>query len=260
MEQRMFSKAIVRRPGVNFVEGVTSAKLGKPSFQRALQQHEKYWRALEVCGLRIILLEAEPRFPDSTFVEDVAVLTDRGAILTRPGAESRRGEVAAIRDTLAGYFPAVREIESPGTLDGGDICQAGNHFFIGISKRTNKEGARQLAQMLQHEGFTTAFVNIKGTRGILHLKSGIAYLGDNRLALIGELAGREVFAEHEIVPVTAGETYAANCVRVNDWIIMAAGYPRFEASLRSLGYDVIPLDVSEFEKMDGGLSCLSLRF
>ena len=256
----MFSKAIVRRPGANFVEGVTSAKLGKPNFERALQQHEKYWRALEACGLKIIILEAETRFPDSTFVEDVAVLTNRGAILTRPGAESRRGEVAAIRDTLAGYFPAVREIESPGTLDGGDICQAGNHFFIGISKRTNEEGARQLAQALQQDGFTTAFVSIKGTRGILHLKSGIAYLGDNRLALIGELGGREEFAGYEIVPVPAGESYAANCVRVNDWIIMPAGYPRFEASLRGLGYDVIPLDVSEFEKMDGGLSCLSLRF
>jgi dimethylargininase len=255
-----FTKAIVRRPGPNFVEGVTTAKLGKPSFERALQQHEKYWRALEACGLKIILLEADSRFPDSTFVEDVAVLTKQGAILTRPGAESRRGEVAGIRDTLAAYFPAVREIEAPGTLDGGDICQAEDHFFIGISKRTNEEGAHQLARLLQQDGYNTTFVNIKGTRGILHLKSGIAYLGDNRLALSRELAGRLEFAGYDVVGVEAGESYAANCVRVNDWIIVAAGYPRFEATLRGLGRDVIPLDVSEFEKMDGGLSCLSLRF
>jgi len=260
VENKMFSKAIVRSPGLNFVEGVTSAKLGKPNFETARQQHEKYWRALEVCGLKTILLEADLRYPDSTFVEDVAVLTTRGAILTRPGAESRRGEVAAIRDTVAGYFPGVREIESPGTLDGGDICQAGNHFFIGISKRTNEEGARQLAGFLQQDGFTSTFVSIKGSREILHLKSGLAYLGDRRLALTGELAGRTEFAGYEIVPVEAGERYAANCVRINDWIVMAAGYPRFEAALRALGYEVIPLDVSEFEKMDGGLSCLSLRF
>ncbi len=260
VENPRFTKAIVRRPGPNFAEGVTTARLGKPIFERALQQHEKYWRALEVCGLKIIFLEADPRFPDSTFVEDVAILTHRGAILTRPGAESRRGEVVGIRDTLAGYFTSVREIESPGTLDGGDICQAGSHFFIGISKRSNEEGARQLAQLLQQDGFTATFVGIKTTRGILHLKSGLAYLGDNRLALIGELAGREEFAGYEIVPVEAAEGYAANCIRVNDSIIMPAGRPRFEATLRGLGYDVIPLDVSEFEKMDGGLSCLSLRF
>jgi dimethylargininase len=255
-----FSKAIVRRPGLNFVEGVTTAKLGKPSLERALQQHEKYWRALEVCGLKIVLLEADSRFPDSTFVEDVAVLASRVAILTRPGAESRRGEVSGIRDTLALYFPMVREIEAPGTLDGGDICQAENHFFIGISKRTNEEGARQLAQLLQQEGFTTTLVNIKWSKGVLHLKSGIAYLGDNRLALIGELAGRKEFGGYEVVGVDKKESYAANCVRINDWILMAAGFPRFEAALRGLGYEVIPLDVSEFQKMDGGVSCLSLRF
>lgn len=260
MENPRFTKAIVRRPGPNFAEGVTSARLGKPTFERALQQHEKYWRALEVCGLKIIFLEADPRFPDSTFVEDVAILTNRGAILARPGAESRRGEVAEIRDTLAGYFPAVRAIEPPGTLDGGDICQAGSHFFIGISKRTNDEGARQLAQLLQQDGFTTSFVSIKTTRGILHLKSGLASLGDNRLALIGELAGREEFAGYEVVPVEAAEAYAANCIRVNDSVILPAGRPQFEAALRGLGLEVIPLDVSEFEKMDGGLSCLSLRF
>ena len=256
----MFTRAIVRTPGQNFAEGVTTANLGPPVLATALEQHEKYCLALELCGLRVCLQEADGHFPDSTFVEDVAVLTKHGVILTRPGAESRRGEVAAIRGTLAGYFPTLRSIESPGTLDGGDICQAENHFFIGISKRTNEEGARQLAEMLRQEGHTTAFVNIKGTKGILHLKSGIAYLGDHRLALIQPLASRPEFAGYDIVPVDAEEAYAANCVRLNDRVIMVAGYPRFEAALRSLGYDVVPLDVSEFRKMDGGLSCLSLRF
>jgi len=255
-----FSKAIVRRPGVNFVEGVTTAKLGAPIFTKTQDQHEKYWRALEVCGLKVVQLEADERFPDSTFVEDVAILSPGGAILTRPGAESRRGEVAALRPTLAGYFPALREIAPPGTLDGGDICQAESHFFIGVSKRTNPEGAGQLADFLRQEGCTTDFIDIRSSKGILHLKSGIAYLGDGRLALIGELAGRPEFARYERVLVDDSESYAANCVRVNDRVILAAGYPKFEARLRSLEVEVIPLDVSEFRKMDGGLSCLSLRF
>jgi len=259
-ESGKFTRAIVRRPGPNFVEGVTTAKLGPPILAQALEQHEKYWRALEICGLKVLALEEDSRFPDSTFVEDVAVLTRSCAFLARPGAESRRGEVAAIRSMLAGYFPGLRAIVSPGTLDGGDICQAGNHFFIGISRRTNEEGARQLAESLEQEGHSTAFVDIRTTRGILHLKSGIAFLGDHRLAIAEMLAGRREFADYEVVPVAADESYAANCVRVNDRVIIAAGYPRFEAALRSLEYELIPLDVSEFRKMDGGLSCLSLRF
>jgi dimethylargininase len=255
-----FSKAIVRKPGLNFVDGVTTAKLGAPILSKTLDQHEKYWRALEVCGLKVVLLEADERFPDSTFVEDVAVLSSGGAILTRPGAETRRGEVASLRPTLSGYFPALREIEAPGTLDGGDICQAEDHFFIGISKRTNPEGARQLADFLRQDGCSTDLIDIRYARGILHLKSGIAYLGDGRLALIPELVDRPEFACFERILVEEDESYAANCVRVNDRVILASGYPHFEASLRRLDYDVIPLDVSEFRKMDGGLSCLSLRF
>ena len=255
-----FSKAILRQPGIHFVDGVTTAKLGAPILPKTFDQHEKYWRALEVCGLKVILLEADERFPDSTFVEDVAVLFRGGAVLTRPGAETRRGEVSAIRPTLAGYFPELHTIEAPGTLDGGDICQAEDHVFIGVSKRTNPEGARQLSTILRQCGYTADCIDIRASKGILHLKSGIAYLGDRRLALIPELADRSEVARYERVLVDEDESYAANCVRVNDRVILAAGYPKFEASLRRLDYDVIPLDVSEFRKMDGGLSCLSLRF
>ena len=256
----MFSQAIVRKPGLNFVEGVTTAKLGPPILAKTLAQHEKYWRALEECGLKVLLLEPDPRHPDSTFVEDAAIVTPRGAILTRPGAESRRGEVAIIRPVLAGHFPALRAIEAPGTLDGGDICQVEDQFFIGISKRTNPAGAEQLSAWLLEMGYGATPVDIRSTQGILHLKSGLAYLGEGRLALDERLAGRPEFSGFEVVPVQESEAYAANCVRVNDRVLMASGFPHFEAALRSLEYQVIPLDVSEFRKMDGGLSCLSLRF
>ena len=256
----MFKKAIVRPPAENFADGLTTASLGTPDFRLALQQHGRYCEALKQCGLALTWLEPDARYPDSTFVEDAAVLTEHSAILTHPGAPSREGEVAAIGQTLRQFYTRFHTITPPGTLDGGDICEAGTHFFIGVSERTNAEGARQLADFLAGDGFTSSTVDIHGVPGILHLKSGIAYLGDNRLVLIDDLAGRPEFKGYEIVRMAPKENYAANCVRVNDYVLLAAGYPRFEATLRKLGYQPLVLDMSEYQKMDGGLSCLSLRF
>jgi dimethylargininase len=256
----MLTKAIVRLPAPDFAEGLTTADLGVPNYERALAQHEAYCLALEQCGLTLIELEADPLHPDSTFVEDAAVLTPKGAILTRPGAPSRAGEVASIKEGLAGFYSDLLAIQPPGTLDGGDVCEAGERFFIGISERTNEAGARQLAEMLASFKYTSSFVDIRGVSGILHLKSGLAYLGDRRLVVIDALAGRERFVEYDLVRVSAGDEYAANCVRINDHALVAAGYPRWEGKLRDLGYQTIGLEMSEFQKMDGGLSCLSLRF
>ena len=193
-------------------------------------------------------------------MEDTAIPIRSRAILTRPGAPSRAGEVPAIQRSLSAFYREFRAISDPGTLDGGDVCEAGDHFLIGISDRTNEEGARQLAAILTEEGFTSGFVDIRAVDGILHLKSGIAYVGDGRVVSIGSLARHPALRDYEIVHVEPSEAYAANCVRVNERLLVAAGYPRHEATLRSAGYDVMPLEMSEFQKMDGGLSCLSLRF
>ena len=264
----MFTRAIVRPPAPNFAAGLTTAGLGAPDYKVALQQHKAYCAALEQCGLTLTRLEPDPDYPDSTFVEDVAIVTDACAILTRPGAPSRAGEVESMRETLADFFARVFEIEAPGTLDGGDVCQAGDHFFIAISERTNKAGATQLGEYLRHAGYTSAFIDITrssvpgavATGSLLHLKSGIAYLGDNRLVIIESLANRKEFSAYDLVSVDQTELYAANCIRVNDHVLIARGHPKFEAKLRELGYQTIALDMSEFQKMDGGLSCLSLRF
>lgn len=256
----MFSRAVVRPPGVNFAEGLTSVSLGAPLYERAMKQHEAYCAALERCGIKLIRLEADERYPDSTFVEDVAVITERGAIMTRPGAPSRTGEVVGVREALAQSFSTLSSIHDPGTLDGGDICEAGNHFFIGISDRTNASGAQQLAEWLMSLEYTSCFVDIRDVMGILHLKSGLAYLGDNRLVVIDALSNREDFLSYDRIVVNKQEEYAANCVRVNDHILVADGYPELEKSLTESGYQTIPQEMSEFHKMDGGLSCLSLRF
>lgn len=258
----MFKNAIVRIPGENFEDGLTRAHLGKPVYENVLQQHAAYCRALEQCGLRVVTLPADLQHPDSTFVEDAAVLTPRAAILTRPGAKSREGEVAAIRAALAQFYGAgaLLQIEEPGTLDGGDICDAGTHFFIGISHRTNEEGARQLAALLAAQGFTSSTVDIRKMNSILHLKSGIAYLEENTLVLMEEMEGLEQFRGYKVILAPPGETYAANCVRVNDYVLFPAGYPSLETCVSREGFKTLPLEMSEFAKMDGGLSCLSLRF
>jgi len=256
----LFRRALVRPPGPNFAEGLTTVDLGAPDYDRALAQHAAYCMALDRCGLAVMQVPEAPHYPDSTFVEDTAILTPSRAILTRPGASSRAGEVPAIRAPLSAFYTEFRAISDPGTLDGGDVCEADGHFIIGLSTRTNEKGARQLAAILAEDGHTFAFVDIRAVEGILHLKSGIAYVGDGRIVAIEALAQHPALRSYTVITVESSETYAANCVRVNDRLLVTTGYPRLEAALRPLGYDLIPLDMSEFQKMDGGLSCLSLRF
>jgi dimethylargininase len=251
--------AIVRTPAENFAAGLTTADLGAPEYDTALAQHRAYCQALQDCGLALSLLPPDPRHPDSTFVEDAAIVTARCAVLTYPGAESRRGEVASVREALSPFYDRFYTIEPPGTLEGGDVCEAGEHFFIGLSERTNEAGARQLSGFLEREGYSASFVPATGIPGLLHLKSGIAYLGERTLVAIDAFAGFPGFQDYRIVRVTPEEAYAANCLRVNDRVLVARGYPRLRKAIEDLGYATLELQMSEFQKMDGGLSCLSLR-
>lgn len=255
----MFSHAIVRLPGANFADGLTSSDLGAPDLAHALDQHAAYCDALVRCGLELTVLPVDPRFPDGTFVEDAAVLAPGAAMITRPGAPSRQGEVDAIRAVLDGFGLALSSIHAPGTLDGGDVCDAGTEVFIGVSERTNAHGAAQLADWFMSIGKSTRLVDIRRMHSILHLKSGLAALGDGRLLLIDELAAHPAFADFERIVVGADAAYAANALRINDAVLIAQGYPELRAELERIGYRTLVLDMSEFEKMDGGLSCLSLR-
>ena len=254
-----FTRAIVRTPGGNFAQGLTSAGEGAPDLERALQQHARYCEALRECGLEVMQLPADVRFPDGTFVEDTAIVTERVVVATRPGAAARAGEVEVIEPALKSIGRELRRIEAPATVDGGDVCDADGHFFIGVSARTNEEGARQLTRILERHGYTSALVDIRDSRALLHLKSALAYLGERRLAIgpgVPELAD---LGGYERISVPAREAYAANCVRINARVLVAQGYPEFARALRARGYAPLELDMSEFKKMDGGLSCLSLR-
>ena len=256
----MFTKAIVRPPCTNFAAGLTTVDLGAPDFERALKQHEVYCQTLESCGLDVIRLPPDELHPDSTFVEDTAILTARGAVITRPGAPSRLGEATQIVPLIRDNFSNVHLIEEPGTVDGGDVCEAGEHFFIGLSQRTNEHGARQLSGFLESFGYTSSLIDVRGVSNILHLKSGIAYLGGKQIVLIEALLGFEEFSGYDLICLDSSEDYAANCLEINGKVLVADGFPATKREIEHMGYQTIALDMSEFQKMDGGLSCLSLRF
>lgn len=252
----MFTHAIARLPGANFDHGLTTADLGAPSYPLMLDQHQAYLDALKGLGLEVILLEQEDDYPDAYFVEDTAIVTPEVAVITRPGAPSRRGEEASIEPILSQYRPILRIVE-PGTLDGGDVLMVGNHFFIGSSLRTNLEGAAQLAEALKQHGHTAEVVPVDAG---LHLKSSVSTLGEDRLLVTQSLADYPGFAPYQRTILHPDEAYAANTLWVNGTLLTPQGYPRTLEMLNNLGLPVIALDVSEVHKMDGGLTCMSLRF
>lgn len=253
----MFSKAIVRRPPKSLVDGITTAGLGKPDYELTLDQHGRYIEALETTGLTVTVMDADDRYPDSMFIEDTALLMPRCAIVTHPGAESRRGEVAAVALQLREFYDKVDSIQPPGTVDAGDIMMVGDHCYIGLSERTNADGAAQMIDCLQASGYSGSTVSISES---LHLKSSVSFLENNNLVVTGELCDKFEFTDFNRIEIDQSERRAANCVWINNHVLMASGNPQTKQKIQALGYSVIELDVGEFEKLDGGLSCLSLRF
>jgi dimethylargininase len=254
---KAFHKAIVRVPCENITGALTSQDLGEPEYRKALQQHAAYVDALRQCGLEVITLAPDIRYPDSTFVEDTALLTSRGAIITRPGASSRRGETEEMEVVISEHFENIDHIEAPGTVDAGDILQAEDHYYIGLSGRTNRDGAEQMINILQRMGFQASTIAIEK---MLHLKSGAAYLDHTVMVLAGELAGHPAFRQFEQIRVSPSEAYAANCLWLNGTVLVAKGFPGTSQAIQEAGFTILELDMSEFRKGDGGLSCLSLRF
>lgn len=252
-----FTHAIVRKPCAEMIRGLTTASLGIPDYQKALLQHQKYVDILKDGGLEIIMLEPDNRYPDSTFVEDTVLLTTGCAVITRPGAPSRRGEVDSIREIVKLYFKDIHEILAPGTLDAGDVLAAGGYYFIGLSQRTNLHGASQLQKILKKYDFGSALIPLEN---LLHLKSGVAYLERNHLVMIPQFEDLPEFQKFRHIPVRENESYAANCIWINGKVLIAAGFPDTMRKIENAGYETVTLDMSEFRKLDGGLSCLSVRF
>jgi dimethylargininase len=251
----MYSQAITRKPCKNFSAGITSSNLGKPDYSLMLQQHHTYVDTLNNLGLQVTELEALDDYPDAHFVEDTAVVVPEIAIIARPGAKSRRGEEITIEDVLAKY-KNIEKIKAPGTVDGGDVLITGKKVYIGISERTNQEGANQLSEILKKFGYDSTYISVnKG----LHLKSDVNYIGKNTV-LMKDIFDTQDFKSYNKIIVKPEESYVANSLLVNNKLIIPKGFAETKLRLLEAEFDVIELDMSESQKMDGGLTCLSLRF
>ncbi len=258
----MFKNVIVRVPGKSLSEGLSGegTNEGKPNWTNAIVQHEYYINALTKTGVNVTVLPPMEDFPDSCFIEDNALCTPKCVIISRPGAPTRRNESqdAQFRETIKKFYDNIEEIKAPGTIEPGDIMMVGDHYYIGLSARTNEEGAKQMISILEKYGMTGETVEMQE---MLHLKTGVNYLENNNLLISGEFLRDPRFDKFNKIEIPEDEGYAANCIWINGYVIVPAGYPKVKKAIEDLGeYKVLEVDTSEFRKVDGGLSCLSLRF
>ena len=256
----MFKNCIVRKPCKALVNGITSGLYpGVPDFELAQKQHDHYIECLKQCGVEVTVLPPLEEYPDSVFVEDPAVITRSCAIIANPGAPSRNGEKNEILPAIREFFDDehIHFIEEPGNLDGGDVMMVGDHFYVGLSARTNEEGIRQFGEILGKYGMTCSQVPLEE---VLHLKTGVNYIENNNMLVSGEFVTKSDFEKYNKILIPEGEEYAANCIWMNGKVIVPEGYPGVAKLVEEAGYEVILCDTSEYRKLDGGLSCMSLRF
>ena len=250
-------RSLVRSVSPNFANALCATPPDPPiDVELARAQHTDYQITLMEFGHTVRSLAASDD-PDCCFVEDTAVVADDVALITRPGAPSRRAETAMIADTLAGDVEIVR-MEAPATLDGGDVMRVGRTMFVGRSSRTNAEGILRLAEVFEPRGFRVIPVDMP--KGVLHLKSVCAPLGTDRITLADGSIPHDAFPDVHVLRVPWTETYAANVLFLDGAVICAAGFPRAYEALCAAGFEVALQDTSEFRKADGALTCLSIPF
>ena len=252
-----FNAAIVREPGRSVVDGLRAGDHAGPDYEGVASEHTRYVAALREAGLEVEALSALEAFPDSVFVEDPALVFAEGAILLRPGAPSRLGEADAIEPVLRRRFERVERLPR-GFADGGDVLVTPEAVLIGLSGRTDREGARALAELLA--GFGRAARVVRPPREALHLKSACAMVEEDTVLATPAMARSGLLGGLRILEVHDDEPAAANVLRVNDRVLAGAGYPRTLERLAARGLSVVPLPVAEFARLDAGLSCMSLRW
>jgi len=223
---------------------------------RARAQHEAYIKALEAAGISVITMPADPVLPDAVFIEDAAVVLDEVAVMTRPGSITRRQEVAAVAEVI-GQYRTLESISEPGTLDGGDVLTIGRTCFVGLSSRTNPEGARQFASVAVKAGYEVKEVPVTGC---LHLKTAVTHLSDDLILINPAWVDRAFFDDYLCLKVAPNEPFAANCLLLDGVAHISASWPCTRRLLEECGLPTVYLEISEFEKAEAGLTCLSLLF
>ncbi|MEO0496209.1 MAG: dimethylarginine dimethylaminohydrolase [Pseudomonadota bacterium] len=258
-----FTHTLSRAPSRSVARGLRAEHVGDPDFDRFADHHAIYIAALEAAGCKTEVLPALEAFPDSVFIEDAALCLGPVAIALRPGAPSRFGETSVLRPELERIFSAV--IDLPGTdmadgalVDGGDILVTETEILVGLSQRTDQTGFDALADIARDLGYTARAVHTP--KGVLHFKSDCGLLDEETIFATAALAASGCFEGYRIIEAPRDEDPAANLIRVNDHVLVSDGYPRTAELLDNSGYDVVTLPNSEAAKIDGGLSCMSLRF
>ncbi|MCB6182107.1 hypothetical protein LIN78_00865 [Leeia sp. TBRC 13508] len=234
---------------------ITFVSRETPNVELAMSQHNAYGETLKQFGHEVVVLPALEELPDSIFVEDVAVLFPEVTVLTRPGALSRQPEVKHISESLSALKKPIVSIEAPGTLEGGDVLRIDKLVFVGVTSRTNEEGINQLSNILATYEYTVIPVEVTGC---LHLKTGVTALDDETVLVNPEWLDTSAFAGFDQIDVEEDEPWAANVLKVGDQIFMNAASPKTQAILKEEGYKVHSIDISEFMKMEAGLTCMSL--
>ena len=246
--------AIVRKPGKSLARCVSCHPMRDTvDLARAREQHAIYCKALSELGLEVIELPTDHVHPDSCFVEDNAVAHGGNAIICRMAVGSRRGEEDDVWDLLRQYL-RVERMKEPATLEGGDVVHFNNRLISGISQRTNMEGVRQMRSWLRVKVDTIA------DDGMMHLKSHLTHLGRNTCIVNRRYMRRKVLQGLRLIPVPKEEAYAANALAIGDVVLMSSARPKAQRLVMDAGFDVLPIDTSEFEKCDGALTCLSILF
>jgi dimethylargininase len=253
-----FGSALVRTPARSVARGLRADDRGDPSYEEVVREHDAYVAALRAAGVEVTTLPPLEAFPDSVFVEDPALVFAEGAILLRPGAASRAGEAAEIAAVLREIFDTVLELPAPGFADGGDVLLTPQAVMIGLSARTDRVGAEALLACLDKLGRKGTIVETPA--GVLHFKTDCSLLDEDSVLSTRRLARSGVFDGFRQVLVPDGEEAAANALRVNDVVLVAAGFPKTIEMLDQLGYQVVAVEVADIGRIDAGLSCMSLRW
>ena len=252
-----FSDAIVRLPGRSVVDGLRAHDGAGPTFEGVLSEHQAYVSALEAAGVAVEMLPPLERFPDSVFVEDPALVFSEAAILLKPGAATREAEADELAPALRGRFDRVIALDE-GAADGGDVLVTPETVFIGLSDRTNRQGAESLVALLGSIGRRGRIVETP--RAILHLKTACSLIDEETVLATDALAATGIFGRYRVLIVPEGEEPGANLLRVNDNILMGAGFPRLRDLLERPDVRIVELGISEIGKIDAGLTCMSLRW
>lgn len=221
---------------------------------KAMKQHRGYRAVLSELGVRVVTIPADEAYPDGVFVEDPAIVLDEIAVICRPGAESRRGEVESLAKAIS-PFRELRCIREPATLEGGDVTRIGRDLFVGLSKRTSREGIEQLAEIVAAFGYRVIPVEV---RGCLHLKSACCSIGDSTVLINREWIDAAPFASCRMIDVA--EEWAADVLRIGETVLMPAGFPKTQERLERAGFRTRAIDVSELQKAEAGVTCMSLIF